>query len=98
MRRRAIQIEREDIWTGLKPDEMRSLPPGCELVVVNASDFELESFSLEQLDRRFRWFTFMNIWATDTTDGFQIDVDEWRPIKTLDGKTLHRTLFCSNFC
>ena len=58
MRRRAIQLEREDIWTGLKPDKMRSLPPNFELVVVNASDFSLESFSPEQLSDCFYFFRY----------------------------------------
>ena len=70
MRRRAIQ-KREDIWTGLKPDEMRNLPPDFELVVVNARDFNRDSLSLEQLERCFSpWFFYGELWPG--VDGIQI--------------------------
>jgi len=71
MRRSAIQ-KREDIWTGLKPDKMRSLPPNFELVVVNASDFSRESLSLEQLNRCFRMFWYKGFWAG--VDGIEIEM------------------------
>jgi len=69
MRRNAIS-KSVDIWTGLKPDEMRNLPPDFELVVVNASDFSRDSLSLEQLNSCFRMFRYWGFYPG--VDGIEI--------------------------